>query len=583
MLVEHQQPLLRRRRLGLVLEAERQLAAVAAEQPHRQRDDEGLARVRRGRGRGRLLEAEGEGARRRVVAATRGQARRAGLTVPALELEQAPGQLAARVGVGDRLGEVVAGDGLAVVALEVESDAALEAGASDQRLHHAHDLGALLVDRRRVEVVDLDVAVRPHRVRHRARVLGELHLAQVAHRFDPAHRARGRARHHVHAELLVAEDREALLQAQLEPVAAGDAVAGPVVEVLVADHRLDRHVVVVGRRRRIGEHVLGVEEVEPLVLHRPHVEVADGDDHEALEVERQAEARLVPDHRGHQRFHRPFGLVEVALAHPDLQQVVLARARADPLLARHQAGRDQGEQVARLRERVVPAGEVAAVLELAFLDQVAIGEQDRVGRLVGADQHRVLGHHVGPVEEEGDAAEALGLALGEEAAARGVEAGECGVLLRRAGVADLEAEAAFGRVVDDEHAVLVAERHRFAVGQAPGEDQLLAVQAQRSGGHVAVALDLHPAGDQRLRRVEVEGQVDLPDPERRRRVLVAADQGGGAFAHGGVPRLQFVLVLATPCFRLASMKASRSPSSTFWVLLISTLVRRSLIRLWSST
>ena len=39
----------------------------------------------------------------------------------------------------------------------------------------------------------------------------------------------------------------------------------------------------------------------------------------------------------------------------------------------------------------------------------------------------------------------------------------------------------------------------------------------------------------------------------------------------------------TPCFRLASMSWSRSPSSTFCVLLISTLVRRSLMRLWSST
>jgi hypothetical protein len=45
------------------------------------------------------------------------------------------------------------------------------------------------------------------------------------------------------AELLVAEDRQAFFQAELEPVAAGDAVAGPVVEVLVADHAFDRGVV----------------------------------------------------------------------------------------------------------------------------------------------------------------------------------------------------------------------------------------------------------------------------------------------------------------------------------------------------
>src|SRR2546425_4065583 len=39
----------------------------------------------------------------------------------------------------------------------------------------------------------------------------------------------------------------------------------------------------------------------------------------------------------------------------------------------------------------------------------------------------------------------------------------------------------------------------------------------------------------------------------------------------------------TPCFRLAAMKSSRSPSSTACVLPTSTLVRRSLMRDWSST
>nr|VFJ48614.1 MAG: hypothetical protein BECKDK2373C_GA0170839_102223 [Candidatus Kentron sp. DK] len=39
----------------------------------------------------------------------------------------------------------------------------------------------------------------------------------------------------------------------------------------------------------------------------------------------------------------------------------------------------------------------------------------------------------------------------------------------------------------------------------------------------------------------------------------------------------------TPCFKLASMNLSRSPSSTAWVLPISTPVRRSLIRDWSNT
>ena len=92
------------------------------------------------------------------------------------------------------------------------------------------------------------------------------------------------ARAHVGGEFLVAEDREAFLQAELEPVAAGDAVAGPVVEIFVRDDRLDRGEVGVGRGLGAGQHVFVVEDVEALVLHRAHVEVGDGDDHEDVEI-----------------------------------------------------------------------------------------------------------------------------------------------------------------------------------------------------------------------------------------------------------------------------------------------------------
>ena len=116
----------------------------------------------------------------------------------------------------------------------------------------------------------------------------------------------------VRAVLLVAEHREAFLQRELEPVAAGDAVAGPVVEILVRHHAVDVLVVDVGRGVRARQHVLGVEDVEALVLHRAGIEVADRDDLVLVEVELQAEALLVPLHRALQAVHRPGGLVELA-------------------------------------------------------------------------------------------------------------------------------------------------------------------------------------------------------------------------------------------------------------------------------
>ncbi len=76
-----------------------------------------------------------------------------------------------------------------------------------------------------------------------AGVLDELMRAKPAHVADP----RDDARALIGGELLVAIDGEAFLQAELEPVAAGDAVAGPVVEILVRDDGFDRDEVVVGR------------------------------------------------------------------------------------------------------------------------------------------------------------------------------------------------------------------------------------------------------------------------------------------------------------------------------------------------
>ena len=217
---------------------------------------------------------------------------RAGLRVPEHELRE----IAARY-VGEALHELLDGRGLAVVALEVEVHALAETSAPSSVLQHAHDLGALLVDGRRVEVVDLVIELGPHRMGERAGILDELMRAQRAHVAD----ALDRARAHVGGEFLVAKDRQAFLQAELEPVAAGDAVAGPVVEVFVRDDRLDMRIVGVGRGLGRGQHVLVVEDVEALVLHRAHVEVGDGDDHEDVEIVFAAERLLVPAHRALER------------------------------------------------------------------------------------------------------------------------------------------------------------------------------------------------------------------------------------------------------------------------------------------
>ena len=156
--------------------------------------------------------------------------RRAGLRVPAHELREI-----AAAHVGEALHELLDRRRLAVMAREIEVHALAEQFGPEQRLDHAHDFGALFVDGRRVEVVDLVIELRPHRMGERAGILDELVRAQRAHVADALDRARAL----IGGEFLVAEDGQAFLQAELKPVAAGDAVAGPVVEIFVRDDRLD--------------------------------------------------------------------------------------------------------------------------------------------------------------------------------------------------------------------------------------------------------------------------------------------------------------------------------------------------------
>ena len=88
------------------------------------------------------------------------------------------------------------------------------------------------------------------RVLHGACILGELASAKDADVLD----ALDWPAVHVCAELLVPEHSEALLEGQLEPVPAGNTVAGPVVEVLVADDALDTSVVAICGRLWRGKH-----------------------------------------------------------------------------------------------------------------------------------------------------------------------------------------------------------------------------------------------------------------------------------------------------------------------------------------
>ena len=146
------------------------------------------------------------------------------------------------VGVSHGSAEIITGHRLAVVSLEIQVHAFTETVNAKQGLIHPDDLGTLVVHRTGVEVVHRHVGLRANRVRCRAGILSKLVRTENAHIVDALHGMAGV----VGGELLIAEDREALFQGQLEPVAAGNPIACPVVKIFVCDHAGDGVVIAIG-------------------------------------------------------------------------------------------------------------------------------------------------------------------------------------------------------------------------------------------------------------------------------------------------------------------------------------------------
>ena len=74
-------------------------------------------------------------------------------------------------------------------------------------------------------------------------------------------------------------------------------------EVLVCDDAFDIGKIGIGCSLGLSEHVLGIKDIEALVLHRTHIEVAHSNNHEAIQIQFQAIARLIPADRMNQRIH----------------------------------------------------------------------------------------------------------------------------------------------------------------------------------------------------------------------------------------------------------------------------------------
>ena len=348
-----------------------------------------------------------------------GQLGRAGLGIPAGKLAEVD-----LVGIGHRGNKIIAGDGLAIMAAEVQLHAFAETLCPHQGVHHPHHFRPFFVHRHGVEIVHFDIRLGAHGVGGGACVFWKLQSPQLAHILNPL----DRMALHVGRKSLVAEHGQPFFEAELKPVAAGDAVAGPVVEILVGNDGFDPFKVDVGGGIAAGQHKLGVEDIQPFVFHRPHVEVAHRHNHVGVEVVFQPKGVFVPLHGFFQRQHGVVHFIEVLGADVNRQCHMFA-AVGDVLIGlRHQLARHEGKQIRRFAVGVHPLDPVSfAVFGQPCPHLVAVRQQHGILLAVGNQGGGELGHDVGAVKVIGDFAEAFGLALGVEIAAGRIQPHQRGI------------------------------------------------------------------------------------------------------------------------------------------------------------
>ena len=264
--------------------------------------------------------------------------------------------------------EIFDSGGSAVAALEIELHAAFERVFANDPLQHANDFAALFIDGRSVKVVDLLIARWPHRMRERARVFAELTRAQALHVLDALHRARAL----VSGELLLAINREAFFQTELKPVTARDAIAGPVVEIFMADDGFDGFEVCIRRGLGVSQDQRRVEDVEAFVFHRAEIKIAYGDDVEEIEIVFSLEDVFVPFHRALQRVHGVECAAGIAFVDIDAEIDFAAALGGEAVVDRLVAAGAEREEVRGLRVRIDPHRVVTPTFHIAALGEIAV-------------------------------------------------------------------------------------------------------------------------------------------------------------------------------------------------------------------
>ena len=200
------------------------------------------------RGRRDLGEAQLIGTIGEMVA--HGHDGRAGLAVPKFELaEILPSD------IGEHGQPIFNRAGLPIMAGEIKVQCLFIRRIAHQQFEHTDQFCAFLIDGGCIKIIDLHKALRPNGMGQGAAVFAKLSSTQGGDIFNASHLCAP----HIGAELLVAKHSQPFFEAQLEPVTAGDTIAGPIMEIFMGDDGFDPFEIAVQCGFGTGQNCGGIE------------------------------------------------------------------------------------------------------------------------------------------------------------------------------------------------------------------------------------------------------------------------------------------------------------------------------------
>jgi hypothetical protein len=247
------------------------------------------------------------------------------------------------------------------------------------------------------------------------------------------------------------------------------------------------------------------------------VEGGDGNDHKDIEIVFAAKSLFIPAHRALEAVHRVEAPVLFSGLHIYLERDLAAGHSGEAVFDVGKLATHEREQIGGLLERIVPHGEMpSGAGHVALGNEIAVGQQHRCFAFVGFDARGIDRHDVRPVKEIGDAAKALGFALGAIGLASAVQPHELRVAHGIDNRLDFKLEWAVRRLRNGESVGSGDEVFRWqllAVDCQRNKLQVFAVENERRRrtGRIRFDLELgaHSGGARVKRHVEVDG-LDQP-------------------------------------------------------------------------